>query len=371
MTPGSAPTSDVANGVFIRHQMGDYPGNNGGSFSACPDIVISVDGNNNPTPLDPTTLITQQGYYTESNPGGYGYQGNVNYVYLRALNNASSLRPPPQFNPRLWLYYTPSNLALWPVNWQSNNIQVQGQAVSQNWQDTTSIIANTISGRGGQSGQELNVLATREPFLWNPPVLGGGNHYCLIAMAENPLANPPSPPLPGPFQSFNELCAFVLTNDWFGWRNVVGVQKTVPTWQMNFPIAGPPQASQVQIGVQCTNMPVNSQFQFSVAGPRGTTNPGDGVNSGMVTITNPNLFVAMPMMFPANFNTTMVLNWYANGTTPAPGATITPYLAVLEDQIMPMLGGRIPIRRGITAQNPTNGQSAIVHPFGATTVVFV
>jgi hypothetical protein len=365
------PTGDTANGVFIRHQMGDYPGNNGGAFSACPDIVISVDGNNNPAPLNPTTVISQQGYYTEFNPGGYVYQGNVNYVYLRALNNASSLSPPPQFNPRLWLFYTVANLALWPANWQSNNIQVQGQAGQQNWQDTANLITSTITGQGGQSGQQLNLLATSEPFLWNPPVLGGGNHYCLMVMAENPLSDPPSPPLPGPFQTFADLCAFVLTNDWIGWRNVVGVQRTVPTWEMLFPVAGPPQTSNVEIGVQCTNMPVGSAFSFSVAGPDGTTNPGDGVSSGMVTIKNPNQSYYMPMVFPANFDTTMVLIWYANGTTPAPGAEFTVFLALTQNAVMPLLSDRTPIRRGTWGWNLSGGHWTILHPFGAMTVVFV
>jgi len=370
-----APTTGNANGVFVRHQPGDYPGNNGGSFSACPDIVIPVanDANHTPEPLNPTTLISQQGYYTEFNPGSYMYAGNVNYVYLRALNNTSSFSPPPQFNPRLWLYYTPANLALWPSQWQSNNIQVQGQGGQQNWQDTANIITNNIVGQGGQSGQQLNVLATSEPFLWNPPVRQDGSHYCLIAMAENPLANPPSPPLPGPFATFNDLVTFVLTHDWFGWRNMQAVPRTVPTWQMNFPIAGPSQTSNAMIGVQCTDMPIGSAFSFSVAGPGGTTNPGDGVTTGPnpVLITNPNQTYAMPMVFPANFNTTMVLSWYANGRTPRPGASITPFLAVIQNEVMQLLGRRTPLRRGIWSWDPSQGHWNVVHPFGAMTVVFV
>jgi DNA-binding beta-propeller fold protein YncE len=370
----SVATGDVANGVFIRHQMGDYPGNNGGSFSACPDIVISInpsDPNHSPQPLDPTTVISAQGYYTEFNPGSYIWQGNANYIYLRALNNASSLSPPPQVNPRLWLYYTASNLALWPTNWQSNNIQVQGQSGQQNWQDTTNLITNTITGQGGQSGQQLNLLATGQAFLWSPPVLGGGNHYCLIAMAENPLNNPPTPPLPGVFQTWNDLCNFVLTNDWFGWRNTQAVQASTPSWELLFTISGPPQTGLTQIGVQCANMPVGSTFSFSAAGPHGTTNPGDGVSSGTLTIKNPNQGSYVPMLFPSNFNTTLVVNWNANGTTPGNGAKITPYLAQTSSQMMPILAGRVPLRPAIQAWEVNSDRWVYVYPFGSMTVAFV
>lgn len=358
----AAPATNTANGVFIRHQLGDSPGHNGGSFSSCPDIVISIDGSNNPAPMDPSTLVTAAGYGVDPNPGSYVSQGSANYVYLRALNNAASIQPPPGMQPRLWLAYTPSNLALWPDKWMTQNILVQGEAASRNWQDG----ANIITGTGAAS----NYMVTSEPFLWTPPVLSDGNHYCLVSMSENPLANPAWMPDPGAFQTFDDLVQFVLTNDWFGWRNTQAVQKTVPTWQRNFPLSGPPQTSQAQVGVKCTNMPVGSTFSFSVAGPDGTTKTGVTTGPNPVPISDPNQGFYLPMVFPSNFNTTMVLNWYANGTTPQTGAKIIGYLGQTNDKVQMLLNGRAPLRQGFKAHALDNGHWTIVHPFGSMAVVF-
>jgi hypothetical protein len=90
-----------------------------------------------------------------------------------------------------------------------------------------------------------------------------------------------------------------------------------------------------------------------------------------VPITNPNVIYSMPMLFPANFNTTMVVSWYANGTTPAPGASISPFVAVVQNEIAPLLRGRTPLRQGIWSWDISQGQWSVVHPFGAVTVKFV
>lgn len=354
--------SSNQNGAFIRHQMGDSPHNNGGTFSACPDIVISVDSNNNPVPLDPTTLVTPTGYMTDPNPGSAVSQGNVNYVYLRALNNTAAFQPPPQLDPRLWLAYTPSNLALWPAKWMTQNIQVQGQAGSQNWQDSSNIIYGTGAGS--------NYMVTKEPFLWNPNVLTDGNHYCLISMSENPLEDPPWMPNPGAFSTFDDLIRFVLTNDWFGWRNTRAVQKTVPTWQLNFPLAGPPEKSGVDVGVKCSNMPVGSTFSFSVAGPDGTTTTGVTTGPNPVPISDPNQGFYLPMTFPSGFNTTMVLNWYANGKTPDTGAKIIGYLGRTDAKVQLLLYGKRSLREPFKAYALDNGHWTMIHPFGSISVVF-
>src|SRR5262249_54268439 len=170
------------------------------------------------------------------------------------------------------------------------------------------------------------------------------------------------------FASFDDLVRFVLSTDWFGWRNTQAVSKTAPTWTPTFPITGPKKTSSAQVGVQCTNMPVGSVFDYTGLGPHGLS---DGVASGSITIQNPNQTLFLPMTFPANFNTSMAVNWYANGHPPDTGALITPYLAVVGSQAMAALGGRLPNRAGIMAQNAKYGDWDTVYPFGSITGAFV
>ncbi|MBE5314700.1 MAG: hypothetical protein H4O13_04775 [Xanthomonadales bacterium] len=349
-------TGPQQKGVFIRHQPGDTPGHNGGTFSACPDIVLSVDAQNRPALLDPTTLITDLGYAKDF--GNAVSQGQVNYVYLRGLNNASSFNPPPDVDPRFWLAYAVSNIVLWPNQWMTDKITVG--TVGQNYQDSTNIIYNNAT-----AGQ---LMTTKQPFLWSPPVLTDGNHYCLISMAENPQDSPPWQPDPGNFQSFNDLVTFILTNDWFGWRNTQAVQRTLPTWQKKFPIAGPPSPGIAQVGVKCTNMPIGAQFQFTVPGPNGKT---DGLNTDVLTISDPNQTYTLPMMFPANFDTYMVLTYYQNGAPQPPtGSSLICYLGQSSKQLQSFMSLERIRRRPVRAINLATGHWDTVHPLGSMSVVF-
>jgi hypothetical protein len=118
-------------------------------------------------------------------------------------------------------------------------------------------------------------------------------------------------------------------------------------------------------------MPVGSSFSFSVVGPDGTTKTGVTTGPTPVLINDPNQGFYLPMLFPSNFNTTMVLNWYANGTTPATGAKIIGYLGQTQQEVALLLGDRRPKRQGIKAWDLSNGHWTIIHPFGSMAVEFV
>ena len=330
--------STTANGVFIRHDMGDTPGNNGGTWSACPDIYFSTTSptDHTPIPMDSSKIITDAGYASGDN-GSYVTQGAVNYVYLRARNNAASLSPPPQMNPRFWFQYTSSNLAIWPEKWLSSGIQVAGDTSgSRNYQDGTNITSTTTTAG-------LPLMVTNEPFLWTPPVLTDGSHYCCIFMAENPLDNPPWIPNPGAMPTWDALMNFVLANDWFGWRNTQAAQGLGQTWQRAVPLSGPPAGGAAYVGIGCSNMPTDGYFAYTVMGPDGT----NVINVPKSPIMSINQQVTNPMVFPPNFNTQVVITYWQGATVPPAGAKISPLLQQEKDtaeQIVRLMSGRAPNR---------------------------
>ena len=341
-----------ANGVFIRHQPGDTPGKNGGTFSQCPDIMLGLDSSNKPIPLDAKSLYTDASYATST--GNAVTQGSANYVYVRALNNAASLNPPPLMKPRLWLAYTPSNMVLMPNLWKRDQIQVDGE--TQNWQAASIIYNNATPGQ---------LMVTSKPFVWTPPVLTDGNHYCMIALGENPKDDPAWMPNPGNFASYDDLVNFVLTTDWFGWRNTMAVQSDVPTWSMTFPIEGPEEESLANVGVKCTGMPIGAQFQFTAVGPGGN----DGAHSPVITINDPNQIYALPMTFPAKFNTSISISFWKRDTVLPTGSMLIPYLAQTEEQVRRRLGDRLK-RQPITALDLVGNHWTKLHPFGSISLQF-
>jgi hypothetical protein len=311
----------VTNPYFIRHQPGDTPGNNGGSFSSCPDIIFSTAGPPNyapPQSADPKTFLTAASYGTD-----YGSTvqvspaGNVNnFVYLRALNTNPSANVPLRF----WMMYTQSNLALWPQNWRRDSIKV-GQNF-QNYQDGTLIV----------SGGPGPYVVTGQPFLWSPTGPASGTHYCVISMvepfpnADPPLSDPPfAPPSSiGYLSSVEQLAAFVLANDWFGWRNTIDVTSLGATWQQTIPVTGPDQAGQVMVGVACSNMPTDGYVAAYMQGP----DVQNTLNLPKSPITTPNMQLTVTLNLPASYKTNMIITYWQGSTTPPYLANIAPFLGL-------------------------------------------
>ncbi len=107
-----------------------------------------------------------------------------------------------------------------------------------------------------------------------------------------------------------------------------------PTWTTQIPVEGAPEEMTFVIGLQCRRMPVGSKFQFSI--PSGTTKEGKpwaGVDSGQHTIQSPDESMGIRLTWPPGVATTMTINWWAEGKTPEPGASLEPFIAVLESAL--------------------------------------
>jgi hypothetical protein len=320
--PRTAALGASFQGLFLRHFMGDSPGTPYGNqgLSDSPDIIL----NGTSPVMDPSTLTTAQSYTTEPPDTLYVGSGATNYLYVRGLNTLSG-----PIDARLWLWYAEPNMLLWPQSWISNTIYVNG--VLQNWSNVHAASPNQIV--------VSDAFAVVSP---NTPQ----DHYCTIAISEYPRYDPPSPPFPGYFSNLNDFAAWIQANPNAAWRNTVDQPTTASTWNWDSQINGPDQAGQLNVGVQCQSMPVNSQYRFVV--PPGTTTngaPWPGVDSGVRTVQQPNEAISIQTTWPGAVLAGMNITFYANGQTPQTGATIIPNIGVaamgLEGLVEdPMLGAK-------------------------------
>jgi hypothetical protein len=84
----------------------------------------------------------------------------------------------------------------------------------------------------------------------------------------------------------------------------------------------------VDVGIQCQDMPVGSQFRFTVPGGQNAQGSWPPLDSGLRTIEMPDESYAVQTTWPGGVVATMNVTWWANGTTPGSGAAIVPMIGV-------------------------------------------
>jgi hypothetical protein len=329
----------TTNPYFIRDQLTDVPGQKGPSWSSCPDIIFSTSGAPNWTPQmgSPSSYITAAGYATDYGSTVQTDGMTVNYVYLRALNT----NPGANIATRLWFMFAQSNMALWPQDWRKDGIMVGNQQAARNYQDGVDIM----------SGGPGPYVVTQQPFLWQVKAPDPGQHYCCIAMAEpfpnadpdNSLSDPPfAPPSTiGYMSTLDQLAQFILTTNWFGWRNTIDVSTLGQTWTQVIPVTGPDAGGMVNVGIQCVKMPTDGFVSATMAGP----DPQNSLNLPKTPIKLPNMNVFVPITLPPAFKTNMVINYWQGATAPPYMATIAPLLQLPNSAVDAILKGRKPLRR--------------------------
>lgn len=294
-------------GIFLRHYLGQLPdqNNSGSGWTASPDIIpYSV--NNIPQPAPSPDIFTSQAGYANAF-GSTIFLKQNNFIYVRGLNTTNG-----PITARLWFYYVESNMVLWPQNWQSASVYVNGNL--QNYMEVSAKTQNEI-------------IVGNPPFIWNAPSLQSGNdHYCMIAFAENPpLSQPPQSPAPsGYMNSWDDLAQYVISHPNMAWRNTIDVSVDNPTWQQIAPIAGAPAGGTFNIGIQCSNMPTDGYFAFDVPGP----DAANSIHVPKTPITNPNTGLTIPVTWPPNFSSSISVSYWMGATKPPYGATLQPIIIV-------------------------------------------
>lgn len=172
--------------------------------------------------------------------------GSQNYYYMRAKNLGGAGN-----EGTMSLYYCPQNLFLFPSLWNQNQL-------------------STSSGKTSlqvKAAQPNDVVVGSEPFVHTTD---SQIHSCLIGrMVTKQHPNPL--PKDGDFPNMSDLATFIVSHPDMGWRNVVLVDATVPTFSNKFLIdttsQAPGSSAEFLIGVSFTNLTVGSQLEFSAGTP--------------------------------------------------------------------------------------------------------
>ncbi len=185
--------------------------------------------------------------------------------------------------------------------------------------------------RGRRSGQRLR-MSTSPPgrarsrrrlehvALQAPPA--APRHYCFIAIAEEPPpVGPARSPAVEPFSSFDDFMAWLADNHHVSFRNTVDMPfpGADATWNWTGPISGPADQATLEVGVQCQNMPVGSQYRFQIPGGSNSQGTWPSLDSGCRTVEQANDAFAERVTWPGGVTTTIDVTWWANGTNAAAG----------------------------------------------------
>ncbi len=298
-------------GLFVRDNLGQTPTSGQNGWSGSPDIILY----GLTPPPDPNIFVNN--YNTDY--GSTVYMQQANYVYLRALNTTAGAT-----TGQAWFYYTESDLMLWPGNWQSADIIVDGLAMNN--QPIVSTTSNQVCVTGA--------------FVWTPPPFSSGHssgdHYCTISWMENPpLQPPPWTPLSSipNFTTCDQLANFVCSNSNMGWRNTTDVSQAGPTWQQTTSITGPSAGGQFQVGIQCSNMPNNGgTVGYVIPGGPGGNPPA--VIAQNIPIWDPNAAPMTTVTWPPGYTSSITVSYtQGSGSAPQPGAAIAAAVTLPSSQL--------------------------------------
>lgn len=278
------------NGFLARTNLSDVGGVPSPSpASTCPDIIPT---GALPDP-DPQVTFTND-WFTD--PGENILASQQNFIYVRAKNLAPSAS-----GGTVSLYYSPASLLLWPSTWSHNTISTSTNTL-------TSTLTSTGSGK---------IAVGVDPFLWTPPSLSSGDHYCLISRVVTP--SQPNP-IPADFSTMDQFASWIQNNPNNGWRNVAMVNKDTPTVQVTVQLALPlATATPLYVVAECVNLPVGSEVQFAAGSP----GPVPPLAMPKTAITMSSQILGILTTVPANYSSAVVVSFWNNGNPVGAGASLS------------------------------------------------
>lgn len=250
--------------------------------------------------------IIPAGIYPTNNPqdffsGNYNQDvgqnlvtGGPNYIYLRTRNLA-----PGAEGGKVSLYYTPASLLLYPNKWQNNELKTSDQQ--------TEVFV--------QAANPGDISVTANPFVWEPTSISG-DHYCLISRVSTLRHDNPIPAV----GSYTDMTEFILNHPGFGWRNVSLTNVNSPTFDTPVDYTQGTEAGRITFQLECTNVPGGASVAFSAGTPG--PNPLIVLEKTTVPPNNGSWNTSVTCDVPANYQTTLIYSYWANGTQPQQGFQI-------------------------------------------------
>ena len=308
------------NGILIRangSDTGSIP--RSGPFSGCPDI-IPWQQTNVQNPQNTFGSATGSSTSYDKDPGLDIIANNVNYIYVRGKNTGTAAVT----GSNTYLFYSPSNLILWPQQWMSNQYMIVPDPKSVG---TAYVQMSAIPGA---------ICVTPNPFIWlNPQPPATGTHYCLITMTGSPDQIVAMRNSAMSIVSSQGLGAWIAANGGTGWRNVNTVTTGSPDFSTLTNYSNGTTVAKVQFSLLCTNIPAGAQVAFSCPAPN---NGGTGFDPIALPYTvvpgTPGQTVAsfsagLTTQVIANYKSGFYYQYKSNGYPTPPGFNITMQAIVL------------------------------------------
>jgi hypothetical protein len=218
------------------------------------------------------------------------------------------------------------------------------KAKPQNWVDITApAVATGVNGVG----------VAPVPLVWTPPTIVSPNHYCVIAWVDN--SSNPQPPDFASYSKFatgDDLVQFVITHHNMAWRNTSDYPTVPPDFMYSTGLTMKSGGGTVFLSITFPNVPLDGSIAVTVQG----TGPNNSVNLAQASLQGFHGGYTPgnnPLVFPANFATSVQVQHWPGPTPLPPNAQINVTAAVqtapaltrdIERMYRPM-GLRSPIRR--------------------------
>lgn len=300
--------------LYFRHNFQDtgiYP--TAGTLSASPDIIPLGQS----APSDPQYLIADENWTRDL--GASTNADQANYIYLRGRNLGEA-----ETEGRLYLYYSPASLLLWPTDPVNP---------TKGW------ATRPLSTSSGEKFQIVKPKAgerfvTREGFRWVPAQINN-DHYCLIARVSTER-NPNPIPQVG---NLTDFAKYISEHPDMAWRNVVTINPSSPTSTNVVNYSQGSQGGDVYLILRCDNVPNGSRVEFS----SGTPGPDPmvymaGTVQNTDTTQGPRYSLTLYTNIPANWTSDIAYTWFSENKVPLPGMKIWLDAIMPVDPEHPVLG---------------------------------
>jgi hypothetical protein len=310
------------NGILIRADptdTGSIPrtGGKDQTFSGCPDIIPWQQTNvQNPQSTFGSATGSSTSY--DQSPGQNIIANDVNYIYVRGKNTGTD----PVTNASTYLWYSPSNLILWPQQWMTDQYMIKP--------DPKSVGTSYVQ----MSANPGAICVTPNPFIWlNPQMPPDGTHYCLITMTglQQQIIDMRNSAMQ--IVSSAGLGAWIATWGGTGWRNVNTVAAGSPSFSTLTNYSSGPAVARVHFLLNCTNIPAGSQVAFSCPAPNNGGTGFDAIvlpwtqvpipDGGKAGDTVPSFSAGLPTQVIANYKSGFYYQYQSNGYPTPPGFNIT------------------------------------------------
>lgn len=315
--------STTYDGLLVRGNLqdtGEIP--RSGSLSACPDIIPWGQ-----TPVgDPqSTFGSAASYGTSPGASNVITVNEQNYIYVRAKNTGTATQ-----NGTCYLFYSLSNLLLFPSNW----VQIHYGGYDP---------AHDTMGIGMSNVSPGSIIVTDKPFVWDRPQMpSAGNHYCLITLcSDNSESISELWQAAQGISSATGLGGFIADNGGTGWHNVTTTNTDAADFSNYVGYTGGTSEATVHFQVVCTNLPAGSSVSFSASNPNGTGSGYLPINLPWTTVPtpegksagdpNPSFTTGMQTKVKQNYSSPIYYNWKSNGYGKPAGFNMTIQATVQSD----------------------------------------